>query len=406
MSISDSIWFRRTILTAAGLLLIVLIAVPAVRLLGRSEPRSAEAVAPSPQLAALERLYLPDDENAAVWLQAGASAIVWSEEEQQLISSASQMPYSQWSDEVSSQVRAIVARHRGALITLHSAAELKESSYRLHYSEGFDMEMPNLLALIHAARLLVCEARLAFAGAEPDQGLMALATTSRMATSLADESTLITALVSIAVEQMLLVAATEAVAADADWVGDRFLDGVAALVPGHTSQEVLLRIAGAWEAVMTDAIRYGTFDLDPADVRRAAVTVEELQTLTFGTARDSFDPLLRSREENPDDDIASDLGGFAIATGRAQSVAAQRQLLRAAIAMRKLGAKAGQYPEERPAIPELSEPDRFTGNLIDYSCDGGGTLTLGLHGAAELLATITLTGSSVTLVPVTLPAGG
>jgi hypothetical protein len=410
MSISDEMWFRRTILTAAGVLLIVLIAVPTLHLLGRPEPLSSTSEAPNPHLKALERMDLHDDENAAKWLVAGASAVVWSEEEQQLISSASLTPYKEWSEELRAQVRATVDRHQGALVTLHNAAAVKGSSFQLRYSEGLGMEVPNLLVLLRAARLLVCEARVAFADSEPERGLQALASISRMATSLAGESTLITALVSIAVERMMLVVATEITADEAAWVDSRFFDDVEALVPRHTSRETLQRVLGAWEAVVNDAVKRGggelafPADLKPADVRKAAASVEELLMLTYGSHRKSFEPLLRNREESEADGIATDLGGFAIAIGRAQSVAAQRQLLRAAITMRKLGADTGQYPRERQAIPELSEPDRFTGNLIDYTANSDGTLTLALHGAAELLAPITLTGSSEIMVPVTLPA--
>ena len=96
--------------------------------------------------------------------------------------------------------------------------------------------------------------------------------------------------------------------------------------------------------------------------------------------------------------------GFAKAIGRLQSVEAQRQLVRAAIAMRRHALEHGAYPAEPPGIPELTEPDPFTGRPLLYELQPDGSLVLELDGVVELLEQIILQSAARTVVPIHLPA--
>ena len=107
--------------------------------------------------------------------------------------------------------------------------------------------------------------------------------------------------------------------------------------------------------------------------------------------------------ESGEHGLGSELEGFGKALGRTQSVAAQRQLVRAAIAMRRHALNTGHYPAERPAIPELAEPDPFTDRPIDYRLGDDGSLSLALVGACELLDPITVGGMSRYIRPLVLP---
>ena len=126
MTIIDTPQFRFTSLAAAAVLLIGLMAVTVVRVAGfvsAGEPQQRYDFADS-SAADFEKPPLPDEENAAAWLQAGAAAIVWTEREKGVIGEATLAPYDGWPEGHWSQVRATLNRHRGALETLHRAAPI------------------------------------------------------------------------------------------------------------------------------------------------------------------------------------------------------------------------------------------------------------------------------------------
>ena len=101
--------------------------------------------------------------------------------------------------------------------------------------------------------------------------------------------------------------------------------------------------------------------------------------------------------------IFDDIDGFNRSIGRLQSVEAQRQLVRAAIAMRRHALDHGAYPAERPNNFELTEPDPFTGTPLLYELQAGGSLVLELDGVVELLEQIILKSAAQTVVPIHLP---
>lgn len=424
MSGGDARWIRRATLGGAALVLVALVWLAADRLLGRDGGARATPTgrgsAAVEALVAFERADIPDDQNAAAWLIAGAGAVVWSDDGRDAVGFASGRPFAQWDSALEARVRAALDRHRGALETLHRAAPIEASSYGIRYRDGVEAELPELLPLLRAARLLACEARVRFADGDADDGLLALATLGRMAESLYGESTLVTYLIAVASEQLMAAVACEVVAADSPWVHELFLDRLGEEVPDTDLSADMGRVLAAWEATIWAAVEGGVTRWDvgpkggtalPPDLERSEVTaararVEELLTVPYGTALDRFAALGTGRKLTGDDALESDLAGLGASVGRAQAVAAQRQLLRAVIALRRLALSGAGYPSERPTIPELSEPDPFTGRLIDYRPGDDRSLTLSLVGAAELLEPITVGGMSRCLGPVVLPPAG
>jgi len=422
MSVSDNLWFRRSVISAAAVLLIGLATVSALRFAGangRSQPTGHDLT--DLQASDFEMPEIPDDLNAAAWLQAGAAAIVRTNEEKEAVAPATFLPYEEWTDELRGEVRDALDRHRGALETMHMAANLERSSYRIRYSDGVRARIPDLLTLLDADRLLMLEARVALADGERQRTLDALATMTRLATSLDEESTLITALVGIACERMQLTAAAEVVASDQPWVADgEVLDRLEATISTADGAELIGRVFDAWSAVMElhvnglatgSEAEYGDIERTLADVDRTmvaatrSVLLGRLET-PYGRDPESLDAADPTTLFDPRrGDVFTDMEGFAKAIGRLQSVEAQRQLVRAAIAMRRDLLDSGTYSPTRPAgVVELAAPDPFTGRRILYQPQPDGSLVLALDGAKELLERTILASAAATVVPIHLPA--
>lgn len=71
---------------------------------------------------------------------------------------------------------------------------------------------------------------------------------------------------------------------------------------------------------------------------------------------------------------------------RGQLVEAERQLLDAAVALRRLGLGLGSYPADRPSLPALDTPDPYSGRLLEYETLPDGRLRLAVAGGEELTA--------------------
>ncbi|MCK5379361.1 MAG: hypothetical protein KAJ78_08145 [Acidobacteria bacterium] len=424
MSVGEFSWFRRIALVGAVCVLLVLVILTVARLRGRQALLAHVEAEADPEavelLMSFEKPAIPDEENAAEWVLAGAGAVVWSDVERGAVGVASGLPYSEWDQTTKATVRGALERHRGALKILGTAVSLKDSSYDIRYSDGTDAELPDLLTLMRAGRLLLCDARIAFADEDPKAGLSALATMNRMARSLYEESTLITYLIAVAIERMMLIPVAEAVSSDASWAGESaFLDSVEAVVL-HTDQiGDLRRVLAAWEATLWAAVTKGVTrwefgpehsldlpdDLGREDIQQARRRVEQWLPIPYGRTPERLTQLdAEAKAQEPDNGVESDLVGFNKAIGRAQSVAAQRQLIRAALTMRRTMLATGTYPIDRPNDPDLTIPDPFTDNKLSYEPGPDGTLTLAIVDVAELLVPITVAGMAQYIRPVTLPA--
>lgn len=416
VSVTDTTQFRRTALAAAVVLLIGLMALTVVRvtrLVGAGEPQQVYDLTDL-DAADLEKAPLPDEENAAAWLRAGAAAIVWTETEKGTIGEATLAAYDRWPTGLSSQARATLQRHSGALETLHRAAPIERSNYGIHYSQGIEAEMPaDLLGLLDASRLLMVEARIALADGDQRRTLTALETMARLGTSLQDEPTTITTLVGIACERMMLTVAAEVTESAHPRVASRDvldeLEGTLAATEGH---EIVSRLFDGWTAVLEVELNRRAAasevenlpDIDRDRLRRLRAQLLELLEVPYGTDPARFDrPLEGVVVESYPQAVLEDVQGFAKVIERLQVLQAQRRLVRAGISMRRIGLSKGAYPVERPSVAELAGPDPFTGRLLGYRPRIDGSLELALDGAVALLEQIIPKQSAQTLAPIVLP---
>jgi hypothetical protein len=417
MTIIDTPQFRFTSLAAAAVLLIGLMAVTVVRVAGfvsAGEPQQPYDFTDS-SAADFEKPPLPDEENAAAWLQAGAAAIVWSEREKGVVGEATLAPYDGWPKGHRSQVRATLNRHRGALETLHRAAPIERSNYGIRYSEGLAAEMPDLLALLDASRLMMVEARIALVDGDEARALTALETMARLATSLQDEPTTITTLVGIACERMMLTVAAEATGSEQPQIGSpEFLDELEQKLPATDGREIVARLFDAWTAVLeVELNRHAAesevdsapdHDIDRSLLLEVRSELLELLDVPYGTNPERFgDQVTEVVLDSEPQVVLEDVQGFVKVIQRLQPLDAQRQLVHAGIALRRTGLDDGAYPAERPAISELTEPDPFTGRPLVYGVRVEGSLELALDDAVALLEQIIPPRSARTLAPIVLP---
>ncbi len=416
MIVTDNPQFRKTAIAAAVVLLIGLMAVTGVRVarvVGAGEPQQVYDLTDLDALD-LEKPPLADEENAAAWLQAGAAAIIWTEAEKATIGEATLAPYDRWPTGLWTQVRAVLHRHRGALETLHRAAPIERSNYGIRYSEGVAAEMPaDLLGLLDASRLLMVEARIAIVDGDERVTLTALETMARLATSLQDEPTTITTLVGIACERMMLTVAAELAESEQPRLAsDDVLNELEQTLPTTEAREIVARLFDAWTAVLevelnrraTAAEVESTPAIDRARLHQLQSELIELVGVPYGTDPARFgNPIEGVVLESDPQVVLEDVQGFVKVIERLQALQAQRQLVHAGIAVRRVAFDDGVYPVERPAIAELIHHDPFTGRRLVYEPRVDGSVEIALDGAVALLEQIIPQQSAQTLVPIVLP---
>lgn len=399
---------RRTVVRAAilavAVLLVLLLAANLVFLrVGNARLREVRAEltarAGVTDLASFERRRIPDDVNAARWLEAGAAALVWSPETKRTIGDATTSPVSAWSPEQAVAVRAALEECRPAFDLLQRAVELPESSFGIRYRDGASAELPDLLQLISAGRALMVEARVAFADGDPERAVRALRPLSRLAVALEEEPLLITELVGIACERMLLTVVAEAASADAPWALDpTLLAHLEATVPRHDLADVLRR-ALAFEGLVISRILSGhpeeTESLSPSErlflrlftptaaneVIRQLLAWMDLIEVPYCSAPDRFE------SKPPEGFVGQAAKGFVpnlrSAIVRNQAVLALRQLTFAALEVRTTAAMTGAYPSDAGSVAALASPSPLTGLPVAYRVDPDRRALLDLPGAAE-----------------------
>jgi len=393
-------WLRRAVsMVAAGVTLGLAVSLTAQTLHANDE------LQPTP--AGSELGAIPPEENAAEWLMAGGCAIDPTDYSRGAIGEASLRPFSEWSPELVDSVRQSLDRQQAALEMLHRAATLDRSSYVFEYRRGLDAEMPDrevpdMLPLVKACRLLLAEARIAAADGDRQRALTALATMGRLASSLERENSILTALIGIACERMMLAAAAETLVCGQPWTAD----------PAFVEQLTETLSAEDLRAMMGRALEFSNIqgpeaapqpssvadEWARAEFERAHAIVRELIDAPYGSA-----PGWNSSPEDEGVVAGLVLVNLRSAIARHQAALAQRQLVRAAIELRQIAIAEGAYPTDRSAVSELTEPDPFTGRPLAYTIRGDGSAEVALDGADELLSEVVLK-SAASVSPIVLPA--
>lgn len=396
---TDSLWIRRVVILLAAGVILGLAGTLSVRLVRANDDIGSK-------LEALELAAIPPEQNASQWLTAGAAAVVWSDNDLQAIGEASNLPYPGWTPELAASVRETLDRQRGALETLHRAATLERSSYGIEYSQGLHAEMPDLLSLLKACRLLLAEARVAAADGDEDAAITALATMGRLASSLERESAILTALVGVACERMMLRATAEVLVCGQPWTAEPgFVDELGGTLSTEDLRAMMHRVFDAWTLVETKSLAEATDSskawsaagVTATDIERAAAILHQLVDTRYGEAPERF------AEGQADAVLETVLANIRAAIPRSQAALAQRQLVRAAIELRRTVLADGAYPAGRSSLAELTEPDPFTGRPLAYTLRPDGSAVVAIVGADELLEQVVVKGGAH-VPPIELPS--
>ncbi len=389
---------RRIAVVLALLLVVVLVASLAFsvycnRRLARASERFA-AVLGSPDLNRFVLPELPDADNAATWLVAGANAVVVSEEEGDFLRSVSRT--AAWSDDHEERVARILEVNRPALELLRRALDCPASNFGIDYTKGADAELPELMELMRAGRLLWFEARLALSAGDEERFHTALATLERLTEALAGESLAISSLIVMALDHSALDLAHRVVTARAPAPG--LLDAVESALAGTDRRELLRRsLAAEGSMLATTSLRLlsGVEEGTVASRLLALLESPAYRLLQAGGLEDyaglgamaerPFAEVRVPGEESAEGLFNSLLGRILYPNlidfvGKVKIAESVSTLAREAIRLRRHHLATGAWPEP---LEQLG-PDPYSGQAVSVEARPDGGLALTARGALAL----------------------
>jgi hypothetical protein len=333
----------------------------------------------------------PEELNAARWLIAGGDAIVCTQEENSHLTELVFAPSEDWTPDDRHFARELVERNKQALELMAKAVPLEGSRYELDYDHILDTEIPNLLHLMRGAKLLQVNARLAFTEGDIEGGIRNLAVIARLVDSLRDDDVLIFTLVGFANERFLLGGIRDALGSDALRTAEGsapLFDRLEALLPEDDVLATMHRLTGLDAASMTFALRQGRGDMVEPPISslrlRFFALAEAAEALDEGVASDALIevPFARDPETYLPDGSAGLRSAYRTSIAKAQSIVAERQLVRAALHLER-------QREGCSALGSLGEPDPFTGEPLECTTAPDGGIHLALHPSSAALDKVT-----------------
>ncbi len=208
-------WLRRLAVVAAIVVVLLLAALLAFRWWGQARLKSA-TTAFEQEIGSLDPSRfllpaLPDEENAAVWLLAGAQAIVITSDAKAAWIEGLSVPLDSWTPELRETVGELVESNEPGIELLMRALPLEMSNFGIRYDEGLDAEIPPVIELLRAGKLIRLDTRLAVRGGQIERLGRDIAVLDNLARSLGRESQLITALITLSLDRLLVETAQEVV---------------------------------------------------------------------------------------------------------------------------------------------------------------------------------------------------
>lgn len=322
---------------------------------------------------------IPDEENAAFFLRAGAEALILLGDDELLVGDLGVTPPLRWTESQRSDLRRIVAGNAPALELLARAVGLRRSYFGMAETTRLTLSprpMPLLLRALWAQRLLYDDSLLALQEHDFPRLLARADVMSAMAAALEREPVLVAELVGVGCEKMLLGVVEGAAASPG-------LDATAISRLEHAV--VRMDLHEAWERMMArvalDRLRpeasegYGGLSKVIASVIPGwyeAPAIEYCSKLInaldrpYGTDLNHA-PIMPAYAPN-----------LVRAAARNQVVLSQRRLATLGLALRRQALETGTYPTALTAFPEASKRDPFTGGRLVYTRapDGSAQLTV------------------------------
>lgn len=415
-------WFRWTVRCVALLLLALLAVALYYRSRGADELAEArqefEAKVGPLEPMAYKPKPVPEEENGAVWLLAGAQAVVTFQEDRAILGLLADTPSSQWTKEQVDRFTMIKVRNAPALILLRRTSGIKRCD--LEALRGDDGRQN--LALVTSARLLATDARDALRQNEADRFFSDIRSLSDLTSAMEREPGTLKLLLGSYAERLLLPVLHEASGSPA--LDEAAVSKLNAFIPSANLMDVWRRAVGKEAAdletrmgaaaegedssgrpsLRSRLISWMTGDLDHARYLRLWVE-------TVSWAREPY--ALRSPAPPhplgilPWAGIGSiQASSFGSPAGRMQATLALRQMTALGLEVRRAGLVRGAYPPDLSAFPGAKVPDPFSGKPVAYTLHPDGSATLAIPDADALYRKLTegkraAIGFTWTLPPVT-----
>ncbi len=389
-------WFRWSVRVLALVILAALAVVFALRWRGEWALREArreftQKVGPL-NPAAYRSKPIPEEENGAVWLLAGARAVVIFPPERQGLRSLAETSSSHWSQAQIQLASRLLERNAPALTLLHRSLDLKACDL----SDAVTGKTGYLLSFVAAAPLLAADSRDALRQGDMDRFFASAETLRLLASAQERQVELIDLLLGSYAERLLLPVIQEAASAPSLKASD--MARLGALLPTVDLAAAMRRTVGYELASMLDRIAHGTeaehmgIQLGLAGhlenwVRGDAETARALRGWAAG-AESMGQPYARRLASPPGQGSASDnpytFDRQGKTAGRLQATLALRQMTALGLEVRKAGLERGTYPAELSAFSGAGSPDPFTGKPLAYTLHPDGSATLAIPGGDAL----------------------
>lgn len=444
---------RWSVRGVAGLVVLVLVwllagRIHATRQLEAAREAFKRDVGPL-ELSAWASPPVPDEENAAIPIRAGAMGLVLSDEDRTLVGDLTRNPTVAMTAEQVASLRRIAETNRGALDSIATGARLARSNFH----EELRRELPEpdvkgqmmqpsgpksrapLLGCMNAGRLLRAGARLAALDGDREQALGSLETIFGLARALYQEPLVLHQLIANAIERIGL--------------GETVSLGLAAdTTPAELERLQRMQLSSdlrsAWKRVQaTEAL----ISMDTVSrARRSGRNPygigpwERVKDAVWGGMADPgiglelcqewialYDQPAGLREPIPEQSTRSDglrwfllglvrpldaakevirlvgMGEAARASARLQATAAQRTLARLVLELRLFALRSGSYPPDLAGFPGVAAPDPFTGKPLVYERRPDGSALLSMPDGEALWKQVTRGMATPCPFTVTLP---
>lgn len=345
---------------------------------------------------------LPEQDNAAVPVRAGALGVVLGKADGRLVGELTQVPVISWNNEQKDHLRTILRSNASALELLHRSFDLPRASFGVELVHDFALKerMP-LVKIMWAARLLHSQARLARIEGDRAGMLHAVESMSGVARAVHQEPLLVCQLIGIAVERMMLSALHEI--AVAPEVTPEELSRLESVI-GTSDVRAAWRRSMAVEALLSGDVKVITAarawdqgsgttarpvarlvpSIYRSGVLETGIELQDLVDEPCGSEPSRMNALLE-RTAPSSVDMAMNIGfASARAVGRFQALVSQRQAARIALALRRQSLSGGAYPATLAAFAGATDRDPFTGEPLVYERRPDGSARLDLPGAEEL----------------------
>jgi hypothetical protein len=322
--------------------------------------------------------------------------------------------------EDSVRLQAILERNRPAIDLLERARTMRASNWEIPYEEGTTAKIPNLLAAVNAAKMLVARGRLALGRGDRETAMASVETLGSLARSHEAESATIMLVIGLAIERLQIALVHELLTSTP--ATPQELDRLEASL----CDEDLIRAARQALRGNAAAIAH---DLDSPSIlwkfhdalyRRfaaalgkvvAAAAIESHRAAEKRLGQPIRAPLGSVDEETGDGGWWKHLlslygANFESVSARTTATASARDLARLAIALRRQALATGRYPASLPAIEGVSVNDPLTGEPRVYEVRADGSAELRSATTVQIVRSISSGGASFFefLYRFTLPA--